>query len=51
MAAFTGPTSEGEAEAQWEQNLSADQQGQVQQWRQYDATRPTTDLGGGSSGG
>jgi hypothetical protein len=51
MAAFTGPTSQGEAEAQWEQNLSADQQGQVQQWRQYDATRPTTDLDGGSSGG
>jgi hypothetical protein len=44
MAAFTGPTSEGEAEALWEQNLSDDQRNDVQDWRQYDATRPTTDL-------
>lgn len=43
--------SEGEAEAQWESNLSGDQKQQLAQWRQYDATRPSTDLDGGSSGG
>jgi hypothetical protein len=43
MAKFTGPTSEGEAEAQWEQNLGEEQRNNVQEWRQYDATRPTSD--------
>jgi hypothetical protein len=43
MARFTGPTSQGEAEAQWEQNLSDEQRNDVQEWRQYDATRPTSD--------
>lgn len=43
MAKFTGPTSTGEAEAQWEQNLSDDQRNNIQQWRQYDASAPTTD--------
>jgi hypothetical protein len=43
MARFTGPTTEGEAEAQWEQNLSEDQRNNVEAWREYDATRPTTD--------
>ena len=36
--------SEGEAEAQWEQNLSEEDRQGLQQWQQYDATRPTTDL-------
>ena len=35
--------SEGEAEAQWESNLSDEQRQEVAQWRQYDATRPATD--------
>ena len=43
MARFTGPTSEGEAEAQWEQNLSDEQRNNVEAWREYDATAPTTD--------
>ena len=43
MARFTGPTTEGEAEAQWEQNLSDEQRNNVEEWRQYDATRPTSD--------
>lgn len=32
-----------EAEARWEQNLSDAQRNQLQDWRQYDASRPTTD--------
>lgn len=36
--------SEGEAQAQWESNLSDEQRQQVADWRQYDATRPATDL-------
>jgi hypothetical protein len=40
------PMTQGEAEAQWEANLNETQQNQLQQWRQYDATRPTTDLSG-----
>ena len=32
-----------DAEAQWESNLSDDQRAEVQEWRQYDATRPDTD--------
>jgi hypothetical protein len=43
MARFTGPTSEGEAEAQWESNLSDEQRNNVEAWREYDATRPTSD--------
>jgi hypothetical protein len=35
--------SEGEAEAQWENNLSDDQKNDVAEWRQYDATRPAVD--------
>lgn len=42
--------SEGEAEAQWESSLSGDQKQQLAQWRQYDATRPSTDLDAGSGG-
>ena len=33
----------GMSEAQWESNLSPDQQRQVQEWRQYDAARPSVD--------
>ena len=43
IARFTGPTSAGEAQAQWEQNLSDEQRNDVEAWREYDATRPTTD--------
>lgn len=43
MARFTGPTSQGEAQAQWEQNLSEDQRNNVEAWREYDATRPSID--------
>ena len=35
--------TEGEAQANWEQNLSDDQKQQMSEWRQYDATRPSTD--------
>lgn len=35
--------SEGEAEAQWENNLSTDERNQIAEWRQYDATRPAVD--------
>jgi hypothetical protein len=41
-ARFEG-MSEGEAEAQWENNLSEDQRNQMAEWRQYDATRPSLD--------
>lgn len=34
-----GPTSQ----AEWEGQLPPEQREQVQEWRQYDATRPTTD--------
>jgi len=33
----------GEAQAQWESNLSEEQRQQVAQWRQYEATRPAVD--------
>ncbi|MFL6727971.1 MAG: hypothetical protein ACJ8FS_15880 [Sphingomicrobium sp.] len=33
----------GMSEAEWESNLSPDQQRQVQEWRQYDAARPSVD--------
>jgi hypothetical protein len=42
IARFDG-MSEGEAQAQWESNLSDEQRGEVAQWRQYDATRPAVD--------
>ncbi len=35
--------SEGEAEAQWENNLTDEQKNDVAEWRQYDATRPAVD--------
>jgi len=35
--------SEGEAEAQWENNLSDEDKKNVAAWRQYDATRPSVD--------
>jgi hypothetical protein len=41
-ATFQG-MSEGEAEAQWENNLSDGQKQDVAEWRQYDATRPAVD--------
>ena len=44
LARFTGPTSEGEAEALWEQqNATDEQRNEEQVWRQYDATRPAVD--------
>jgi len=47
-----------QSEADWEASLPPDQQNQMQAWRQYDASRPTTDpdadarayMNGGSSG-
>jgi len=42
MAEING-TSPADGETQWEQSLSDDQRNQLQEWRQYDATRPTTD--------
>jgi hypothetical protein len=33
----------GMSEAEWESSLSPDQQRQEQEWRQYDASRPTVD--------
>ena len=42
LTAFAG-MSEGEAEAQWENNLTDDQKKDVAEWRQYDATRPAVD--------
>jgi hypothetical protein len=33
----------GEAQAQWESNLSEEQRQQVAEWRQYEATRPAVD--------
>lgn len=39
-----GDPMEGfQSEADWESSLPADQQKQIQQWRQYDAARPTSD--------
>lgn len=37
------PVAGFQSEADWESSLPADQQKQIQQWRQYDASRPTTD--------
>ena len=41
-ASFQG-ISEGEAEAQWEANLTDEQRQQVSEYRQYEATQPMTD--------
>jgi hypothetical protein len=41
-ASFEGLSS-GDAEAQWESNLTADQRGQVSEYHQYEATRPMVD--------
>ena len=49
IARFNGPTSAGEAQAQWEQNLSDEQRNDVEAWREYDATRPTTDPDGAAT--
>jgi hypothetical protein len=35
--------SEGEAEAQWEANLSDEQRNHMAEWRQYEATQPAVD--------
>lgn len=35
--------SPGEAQAQWEANLSDQERGQLAQWRQYQATQPAVD--------
>jgi hypothetical protein len=43
IAEIVPPMTEADAESQWEQNLSDEQRNDVQDWRQYDATRPTTD--------
>ena len=43
LARFDGPTSEGEAEAQWEQNATDEQRKEIQEYRQYEATRPFVD--------
>ncbi len=47
-----------ESQADWESSLQPDQQKKIQEWRQYDASRPTTDpnadakryLSGGNAG-
>jgi hypothetical protein len=41
-ASFDG-LSEGEAEARWESNLTAEQRDEVSQYQQYEATRPAVD--------
>jgi hypothetical protein len=41
-ASFEGLSS-GEAEAQWESNLTAEQREQVSEYHQYEATRPMVD--------
>lgn len=41
----------GEAQAQWESNLSDEQRAQVSEWRQYDATRPAVDPNAAAQGG
>lgn len=43
MAQIAAPITEADAESQWEQNLSDEQRDAVQQYREYDATRPSTD--------
>jgi hypothetical protein len=42
-AQIAPPMTQADAEAQWEQNLTDEQRGEVQQYHQYEATRPTTD--------
>ena len=43
QAATIQGISEGEAEAQWELNLSDEQRQQVSEYKQYEATQPMTD--------
>ena len=43
QAATIQGISEGEAEAQWESNLSDEQRQQVSEYRQYEASQPMTD--------
>ena len=55
--ALGDPMQGFQSEADWESSLPQDQQKKVQEWRQYDASRPMTDpsadakryLGGGNS--
>jgi hypothetical protein len=41
--ALGDPMKGFETEADWEASLPAEQQKQIQEWRQYDASRPTVD--------
>jgi hypothetical protein len=41
--ALGDPMRGGQSEAEWESSLPPEKQQQLQQWRQYDATRPMTD--------
>ena len=41
----------GEAQAQWESNLSDEQRAEVSEWRQYEATRPAVDPSAAAQGG
>ena len=41
--ALGDPMNGFQSEADWESSLPADQQKQIQEWREYDASRPTTD--------
>jgi hypothetical protein len=41
--ALGDPMQGFQSEADWESSLPPDQQQKIQQWRQYDAARPTTD--------
>lgn len=43
MAQIAPPMTEADAQSQWEQNLSDEQRNAVQAYREYDATRPSTD--------
>src|SRR5690348_2879124 len=40
---LSDPTQGFMSEGEWEDQLPPDQQNKVQEWRQYDATRPTSD--------
>jgi hypothetical protein len=43
MAQIAPPITQADAEAHWEENLTDEQRGEVQQYHEYEATRPTTD--------
>jgi hypothetical protein len=49
-ASFDGMTA-GDAQAQWESNLTAEQREQVSEWQQYQATRPAVDPGAAAARG